>query len=559
MKKGTVILLILIMAFSIFAGCSNEPKVEDENTAKPEESTANDVANTEEAADEMAWLNEEGIPVVNEDVTYKLLAPRTASQGEWEDMWIFQEMKDRLGVTIDITTVDEQAWEEKKNLAFASDDLPDFFISGLTSDDIVNYGTQGVLMNLGEFLNTYDNAITNNFLSKYPDILKEIKSTDGNIYYMPSIVVIERERDKRRSYLNTQWLENLGLSVPTTVDELHTVLLAFKNEDANMNGDATDEIPLSGMFENEYFAMDIPILTAFGFVDTRIDLVDDTVVYVPIQDEYKEYLKYMNQLYQDDLIDKEYFTQSQDQFTAKGLEGKYGMYCYWANFVMQPDVEDYLEYEMIPPLTSDVNDVQMWPAGAVATLSNTFAIVSTCEKPEGIFRAIDYFYTEEGRVMARAGVEDGTWEGEGGFKWVTNDEGVKCFEFVMPDDIQSSNVFREKYILPMSMPYGDDGTMHIYFTGLDPRQNVLSSGIIDNHAPYFKEVYPNVSFTVEESEEINLLDTDIDTYVKQMEAKFITGEISFDEWDTFADNVKKMDVDTMVKLYQDAYDRWMAD
>ena len=476
MKKAIVILLTLIMAFSLFVGCTENQKDESESTAKPEATAAEKAEATEEAIDEMAWLNETGIPVVNEEVTYKLLAPRTASQGEWEDMWIFQEMKDRLGVTIDITTVDEQAWEEKKNLAFASSDLPDFFITGLTSDDIVNYGTQGVLLNLSTFLDTYENSITDRFLSKYPEIVKAIKSTDGNIYYVPTMVTIERERDKRRAYLNTQWLENLGLSVPTTVDEMYTVLLAFKNEDANMNGDATDEIPLSGMFENEYFAMDIPLLTAFGYVSTRIDLVGDKVVYVPVQDEYKQYLMYMNKLYQDELLDQEYFTQAQDQFTAKGLEGKFGMYCYWANFVMQPDVEKYLEYEMIPPLTSEVNDVQMWPAGPAASLSHTFAIVSSCEKPEGIFRAIDYFYSEEGSIMARAGVEEGTWDGEGGFKWVTNDEGKKCFDFIMPDDIQTSSVFREKYILPMSMVYGDDGTMHEYFTGLDPRQKCFNIG-----------------------------------------------------------------------------------
>ena len=68
-----------------------------------------------------------------------------------------------------------------------------------------------------------------------------------------------------------------------------------------------------------------------------------------------------------------------------------------------------------------------------------------------------------------------------------------------------------------------------------------------------------MSFTVEESEEINLLQTDLDTYIKQMEAKFITGEISFDEWDTYISNANKLDVDTLVKLYQDAYDRWITD
>ena len=54
-------------------------------------------------------------------------------------------------------------------------------------------------------------------------------------------------------WIRQDWLDKLGLAVPTTVDELHDVLLAFKNNDPNGNGKA-DEIPLfdrSATSENE--------------------------------------------------------------------------------------------------------------------------------------------------------------------------------------------------------------------------------------------------------------------------------------------------------------------
>lgn len=46
-------------------------------------------------------------------------------------------------------------------------------------------------------------------------------------------------------YLNKTWLDNLGLTYPETVEELYTVLKAFKEQDANGNGDPNDEIPIS--------------------------------------------------------------------------------------------------------------------------------------------------------------------------------------------------------------------------------------------------------------------------------------------------------------------------
>ena len=44
-------------------------------------------------------------------------------------------------------------------------------------------------------------------------------------------------------YINTQWLERLGLEMPTTMEELKAVLIAFRDQDANGNGDPNDEIP----------------------------------------------------------------------------------------------------------------------------------------------------------------------------------------------------------------------------------------------------------------------------------------------------------------------------
>ena len=62
-------------------------------------------------------------------------------------------------------------------------------------------------------------------------------------YGLPKLKVDLTDR-LTRSFINKQWLDNLGLSMPTSIDEYYDVLVAFKEQDANGNGDPDDEIPL---------------------------------------------------------------------------------------------------------------------------------------------------------------------------------------------------------------------------------------------------------------------------------------------------------------------------
>ena len=58
-----------------------------------------------------------------------------------------------------------------------------------------------------------------------------------------------RPRGPRRVLLQPRTrLDHLGLDMPTTTDEFVEVLRAFKDNDANGNGNPNDEIPLAFKF-----------------------------------------------------------------------------------------------------------------------------------------------------------------------------------------------------------------------------------------------------------------------------------------------------------------------
>lgn len=70
--------------------------------------------------------------------------------------------------------------------------------------------------------------------------------------------------------------------------------------------------------------------------------------------------------------------------------------------------------------------------------------------------------------------------------------------------------------------------------------------------------FPTLFLTVEEQTEISGLNSDLKTYVNQMEAKFITGAEPLTGWDNYVATVKKMGGERMVEINQAAYDRWKS-
>lgn len=71
-----------------------------------------------------------------------------------------------------------------------------------------------------------------------------VTNPDGHIYTLPGKKPL-RPKGCDTPFINKAWLDRLGLEIPTTVDEWYEVLKAFKEQDANGNGDPNDEIPLT--------------------------------------------------------------------------------------------------------------------------------------------------------------------------------------------------------------------------------------------------------------------------------------------------------------------------
>ncbi|MDW7655844.1 MAG: extracellular solute-binding protein [Bacillota bacterium] len=560
MHRKLFVLILVIILILMQAACTGTQTTTSQ-TGGTTKSTTTTAATTTTATTTGGPVNQTGLPISDSELIFTAMARRSATSAEWNDMWCFRKAKEITNIGFDITSVSEDAWNERINLAFATKALPEVILSAnnLQDLDLIKYGSQGLIISLADYLEDYAPLVTQRF-TQYPEVIKALTSPDGNVYKLTGFGVMTRNYAQKRFWINAQWVRDLNMEKPTNLDEFYDVLMAFKTNDMNKNGDANDEIPVPGMF-NTGFAIDIPILVAFGYVSSRIDTINDTVVYTPTEPLYEEYLKYFNKLYKDELVDPEYFSQTQEQFLAKGGQMRYGVMSYHADWLMVPQESDYTQYEAMPPMVSQYNQTKMWPS-KVPGLYGGISVTSECRYPEAIIRYIDWIYTAEGSTIMQFGPENGTYEGgEGGWTLITNEEGIKGYQLTWPEKYSSYNEFRLQEINPMSMPYvslPDDQPLGYYLTSLSPTQRKLTKDIDENYTPYYRPAFPTVMMTAEENEKINMIVTDLTPYVEQMEARFMTGEESFDGFDAFVQGCKDRGSDELVAIYQEVYERWKS-
>ena len=549
MKKQTKAMLMAVtMAASAMTACV--PKATTETTA------ATEVAGTAVGETQAEFqMNKEGLPIVNEPVTYEIAA-QTRKNKNFKDLEYFQKLEEATNVQINWLMTAKDAWAEKKSLLFASNSLPDAFYGQeiLTNVDVIKYASQGMLIPLEDMIDEYMPNLKK-ILDENPQYRKQITAPDGHIYSLPTINELNPTTHDKW-FINKTWLDNLGLEVPTTKEELEQVLLAFKNEDANGNGDPNDEIPFTFRYTtSEPYNRQQGLQSVFGTFGQLDDIYhfivkDGEVVYTPTTEPYKEAISYFHQLYADGVIDQEVFTHDMSVYCAKIQDPNkiVGMFLGWSRSATATNnKEDYIP--LAPLVNSDGK--QIWRTVDAKMISkNSFSITSKAQHPEVLMRWMDQSYDLEKSLEICQGLIGHALE-------VTPDGRYQ--QMKLEDGMVLDTVIHD-------FGPGNDGTfavMQEIIDKLNLNANLQERKELDEfYAPYnvpAEDMYPNVFFDESEIEQIGILQTDIDSYVMQKYAEWIVNGGIDDEWDGFQQKLKDMDVDSYIKIYTDAYERYMAE
>lgn len=341
-----------------------------------------------------------------------------------------------------------------------------------------------------------------------------------------------------KQWINTKWLETLGMEIPTTVEEFKEVLIAFRDEDPNGNGEK-DEIPLGIREPSSVYALGGAWGLGHQLGDTY-DIDENGQIHNWLcDDKFKEYLIYLNDLYQEGLLWQEYYKNDRPAWRSNLSGELFGaMYMPYSDVFLNCE-QDYSGYE---PLIGPYGE-KFWADGTTGVETGCYALSNTCSDPAAAIRWVDYFFSEEGGLFFAFGIE--------GITYTMDENGIPVFN----DDILNAEEGFMTALGKINMvPGGGFPCLRVDETdGVVASQRTKDAAAI--LAPYLPEVYyakPAVS--AEETDRVVAIEQDLNTYRDEAVTKFIIGEWGFDKWDEYCQTLEQIGIRELEGIYQNAID-----
>ena len=379
--------------------------------------------------------------VVNKKITINMFVPKSPIQPDWNKMVLFKELEKRTNIHMNFEQVLLSSYAEKRSLKWEDKKNPtDAFFLANNMDEIVLYASRGALTPLNDLIDKYAPNYKK-WMAKYPQIKKVTTLSDGKMYSFASVDTVGGQAAKQ--YINKKWLDKLGLQVPQTIDDFYNVLKAFKEQNPNgKNG--RDEIPFS--FINSDQSRNF-VISAFGYVGTGMELDTKTnqMVWVPATNNYREYLKFMNKIFKEGLLDQYFSSNQSADLTVKGQSNQLGCFSSAGAFLVVGTTLDN-DYTSFGPLTSSVNNTKMWYQFGRQFDPSMMIIPKSSQYSKELVRWMDTFYDESTVPLQSNGIENVDW------KW--NDAAKTAWSFLVPAGIE-----REQYRATLTYQAGLGGAV----------------------------------------------------------------------------------------------------
>lgn len=542
MNSWRIKLFVLIAI--VFLLCSCSQKEEEATTASNAESAVVvSQSDSDTFIENGKEFYKEGTRVAVEPVTITGFGAKYSGNAEWDDdMLVWKELENRTGIRVEMETVINTEARTKALTLFAADDLPDILMkNALNMSDVVNFAQSGQLVNLKPFM---DAGLMPNFTEAYNnDVNLRIALTteDGGVYCLPAYYPDDIDRVRRFMYINETWLDRLGLEKPTTIDELLDVLRAFRDEDANGNGDPNDEYPI--VFGDAVGQMERTARALAGIdhvFDQPFNVVNGELKQMFTSDNMKEAWKFLNTLYEEGLMESDVFTRDATSFFARLSNDQYGV------SLLLPTTDSSQFGVLLPTfnLIDGVDVIWNWKVSPLLGVA-CFSITKANPYPMATARWIDYLYGEEGATLVRMGVEGDTY--------VVNEDGSLSYSDKVKNDEQGVEFAMGKYSFwlgPNACPgkYTARETLPLW-------EGTLQAEIVDDFEPFLtKHTYTLPVLDSSLEKERQRLISEINAYYTETRAQFITGALDFDkDWDTYCKTMEDLGLDRLEEIYQEAY------
>jgi putative aldouronate transport system substrate-binding protein len=535
-NKAAGIVIATLTALGILGGCSGNKT--SGTTASKSGGGASQSASV--------GFHETGLPIVDTQIKLRAITMRWGSMGNTFEANTFLQQRERdSNVDVVWEVKSSSDWAEQKSLLFASRDMPDIAIGNqtFTTTDISN--NRDYFIPLDDLIDKYMPNLKAAF-AETPELRRACTSPDGKIYTLPARLPA-RPITRNMTIINKTWLDRLNLAEPQSVDELYTVLKAFKEQDANGNGDPNDEIPCTDGYKADF-------LTPFGVLDcNELNLMvkDGTVVDIRAIPEYRDGIAFMARLYAEGLLDAEMFTQDDTMRNGKYQNpgvSRVGMTYQWTPDAVFGGWSNEYVAIATPAGPDGKRYAQGDPNGVWAISGNEMAITTFCKYPEAAARWADQLYANEATIQNFWGAIGTVIKAnsDGTFELNTPPAGTSADAWYWD---QSLRDFGPGYASPAF-----ESKLHLNPASGDGFKLDIDKLTKD----YVTTPFPRIPYTAEELDDLAILNSDLTSYIDRTRAKWITEGGIAAEWDAYMTQLNRMGLDRYLAIHETAYKRYMA-
>ncbi|MCH5152439.1 MAG: hypothetical protein J1F68_00555 [Clostridiales bacterium] len=497
---------------------------------------------------------------------FTVLTVKEDAVKDYNTMPVFQALAEETGI--------EVKWIYNTSTQYANNTDPvgikgidAIYHSGFSNLKLYDYGRRGRIVAIDQYLDSMPNF--SRILKSRPDIAEALKSPDGHIYSLPRVEEMGLKAYPNILYLNKKWVNkliadnNLPDGVTLTSEQLidgldisrnqfKALLQKFNDLDMDGDGSTSNEVPLAFVSGN-WQGNESDLIASFGVPENREHktVLNGKITFTIENEKWFEAVKELADWYQRGLIRSSSFTQSDNDFLARGQDGRYGAFYWWEKdtVLAQENRDDYI---IVLPLKDDDGNRYVGVSNEQEVEKGACVILDSCEDKEGLLSYFDKFFEPEYSAQLNYGsIKSGAFlPDKVNGKLIPNDD----------HGVQSADDFRMK-----NAPYGV-----VYLTQevwdnsveMESRAKLRLENLEQYVKPYsFVGVtsIPNLNYTQEELITLNTYESSLANNI----ASWFTGSITGgsiptrESWQNFLET-NRNSIDMVIRINQIAYDRYMA-
>lgn len=446
-------------------------------------------------------------------------------------------------MVVDVTTIGTDSADTKFNLMVASGDYLDIIENA--QNNYPGGGTKAiqdeVLIDLMPYMQTYAPDYWE-MLQTDEVTMKTMIDSDNRMAAMVSMLDHELV-PQSGLWIRQDWLNEQALETPSTLEDIETVLAVFKDKYSCTDAFACRE------------TCDLPFREVFDAQEWSVRDGNVTYGYTDMPDNFKDYLKKGHEWFEKGYFSSSFVTANDTTMPKSNMIVSQQSGLFDADVLIVSEVgvlDSSIELSALAPITKNADDKVPATWTSIMNSSNCASISTNCEHVEEAVAYINYAFTDQAFMAVNWGTEGVTY---------TMENGEPVFTDLMLNNPSLPASFTPLAYISPGFPSKKSYDMALSSYTYPAQQACFDifSSKIDESLP--KTNFPKdfITFTTEESETIAQYQSDIETYVTECLAKFITGDMDVDkDYDAFVAQLEALNVGEIQKIYQTAYDRFMA-